>query len=430
MNFSTIFKKKSTTNTIPLTPSNDPSEENLKPVYPENKLIKIFIIEDDMMFGKAVKFSLEKNLNYDVTVFETGQAFLDNLHKNPDIVSIDYNLPDMKGIEILSQVQKYNKEVACIILSGQEEVEVVVQSYKAGAKDYIIKKDNCIVELTNSIQNLSSNVSLRKEVEELKSRIIDRTRYDQMIGESPAILNVIRMMQKVEKSNMLVMVTGESGSGKEMIGKLVHYNSPRAREPYIAVNMAAIADELIESELFGHEKGAFTGADNRRLGKFEEANRGTLFLDEIGEMDMTMQSKLLRVLQEGTITRVGGNKEIQLDVRIVAATNKNLPLMVKDGKFREDLYYRLSGFPVQLPALRERGNDVIILAKHFLKNFCENNKMDQKSFTREALEVFMKHDWPGNVRELKATVERAAIIADKNLILVDDLVFASAAQAA
>ena len=430
MNFSTLFKKEPS-KTIPLSSVDGVSESSFQnTAYPDNKLIKIFIIEDDMIFSKAVKFSLEKNLNYDVSVFATGKDFLDNLHKGPDIVSIDYNLPDMKGLELLEKINSYNQDVACIILSGQEEVEVVVQAYKAGAKDYIVKKDNCIVDLTNSIQNLSANVSLRKEVEELKNRIIDRTRYEQMIGESPAILNVIRMMQKVEKSNMMVMVTGENGTGKEMIGKLIHYNSPRMREPYVAVNMAAIAEDLIESELFGHEKGSFTGADNRRLGKFEEANRGTIFLDEIGEMDMSMQSKLLRVLQEGAITRVGGNKEIKLDVRVVAATNKNLPLMVKEGKFREDLYYRLSGFPVHLPPLRDRGNDVIILTKHFLKNFCESNKMPQKSFTREALEAFMKHDWPGNVRELKATVERAAIIADKNLILVDDLVFASSAVAA
>ncbi len=429
MNFSSIFKKE-TNNTIPLSSLNEPSEKSMSHSEQPNKLIKIFIVEDDALFGKAVKFSLEKNLNYDVTVFTTGKTFLESLHLNPDIVSIDHNLPDMKGLDLLEKIEAYNSEISCIFLSGQEEVEVVVQTYKAGAKDYIIKKDNCIVELTNSIQNLSANVSLRKEVEELKNRIIDRSRYEQMIGESPAILNVIRMMQKVERSNMMVMVTGENGTGKEMIGKLVHYNSPRMREPYVAVNMAAIAEDLIESELFGHEKGSFTGADNRRLGKFEEANRGTIFLDEIGEMDMSMQSKLLRVLQEGAITRVGGNKEIQLDVRVVAATNKNLPQMVKDGKFREDLYYRLSGFPVHLPPLRDRGNDVIILAKNFLKNFCESNKMQQKSFTREALEAFMKHNWPGNVRELKSTVERAAIIADKNLILMDDLVFASSAVAA
>jgi two-component system response regulator AtoC len=429
MNFSTLFKKEPP-KVLSLSPEEETSENEIVKNFPDNKLIRIFIIEDDMMFGKAVKFALGKKSNYDVTVFQTGQEFLDNLHKNPDIVTIDYNLPDMKGIEVLEKVRNYNRDILSIILSGQDQVEVVVQTYKAGAKDYIVKKENCIVDLTNSIYNLSSNVSLRKEVEELKSKIIDRVRYEQMIGESPAILNVIRMMQKVEKSNMMVMVTGESGTGKEMIGKLIHYNSPRGREPYIAVNMAAISDDLIESELFGHEKGAFTGADSRRLGKFEEANRGTIFLDEIGEMDLAMQSKLLRVLQENTITRVGGNKETKLDVRVVAATNKNLMQMVKDGKFREDLYYRLSGFPVQLPPLRDRGNDIIILAKYFLKNFCENNKMEQKGFTREAIEIFIKHNWPGNVRELKATVERAAIIADRNLILVDDLVFSSPAMAA
>lgn len=386
-------------------------------------LIKVFLVEDDLIIGKALQFALEKQHNYDVTLFTNGKNFLENLHLNPDIVAIDYNLPDTKGIELLNHINNYNKDISSIIVSGQEEVEVVVQAYKNGAKDYIIKGNNTIVELCNSIKNLSVNISLRKEVEDLKDKIINRELYNQIIGDSPAILSTIRLIQKVEKSNMMVLVTGESGSGKEMIGKVIHYNSPRKRAPYVAVNMAAIPEDLIESELFGHEKGAFTGADSRRIGKFEEANEGTIFLDEIGEMDLKLQCKMLRVLQESCITRVGSNKEIKLDVRVIAATNRNLMQMVKEGKFREDLYYRLNGFLLHLPPLRERGNDIILLAKHFLKEFCQNNNLENKNFSREALEALLNYHWPGNIRELKTTVQRAAIISDNQYIITDDLVF-------
>ena len=392
----------------------------------KNYLTKVFLIEDDLIFGKALQFALEKEKDYDVTLFQSGADFLRHLHMNPDIVSVDCNLPDMSGIEILKKINVYNKDIATVFLSGQEDVEIVVQAYKNGARDYIVKKENAIVELSNSIKNLSSNVNLRKEVEDLKSKIIDRERYSQLIGESQPVLNVLRLIQKVEKSNMMVMITGESGTGKEVVAKVVHYNSTRKREPYVPVNMAAIAEDLIESELFGHEKGSFTGADGKRIGKFEEANRGTIFLDEIGEMDIHLQSRLLRVLQEGTITRVGSNKEIKLDVRVVAATNRNLGQMVKDGKFREDLYYRLQGFLIHLPPLRERGNDIIILAKHFLKDFSAANNLGKKAFSREVLESLLEYSWPGNVRELKAVAERAAIISDFETITENDLVFSGA----
>jgi len=392
----------------------------------KNYLTKVFLVEDDLIFGKTLQFTLEKEKDYDVTLFQSGADFLRHLHMNPDIVSVDCNLPDMSGIEILKKINTYNKDIATLFLSGQDDVEVVVQAYKNGAKDYIVKKENAIVELTNSIKNLTSNVNLRKEVEDLKSRIIDRERYSQLIGESQPVLNVLRLIQKVEKSNMMVMITGESGTGKEVVAKVIHYNSTRKREPYIPVNMAAIAEDLIESELFGHEKGSFTGADGKRIGKFEEANRGTIFLDEIGEMDIHLQSRLLRVLQEGTITRVGGNKEIKLDVRVVAATNRNLGLMVKEGKFREDLYYRLQGFLIHLPPLRDRGNDIIILAKHFLKEFSASNNLGKKTFSKDVLENLLEYSWPGNVRELKAVAERAAIISDYEVINDNDLVFSGA----
>jgi DNA-binding NtrC family response regulator len=390
-------------------------------------ITRIFVVEDDPMFSKALKFKLEEEGNYEVTMFSTGNEFLRSLSLNPDIVTIDYNLPDMSGLDILKSIVSYSKDITPIILSGQEDVEVVVQVYKNGAKDYIVKNANAIIELQNSIRNFSTSVNLRKEVEDLRSMIVDRERYRSIIGESKAILSVLRLLQKVEKTNMMVMITGESGTGKEVIAKTIHYNSARRKEPFVAVNMGAIAEDLIESELFGHEKGAFTGADSKRLGKFEEANRGTIFLDEIGEMDINLQTKLLRVLQESTITRVGSNKEINLDVRVLAATNKNLGQMVKEGKFREDLFFRLQGFLIHLPPLRERENDIVILARHFLKEFIQQNRLEQKSFSKAVIESFLEYKWPGNVRELKSVVERAAIIADSEIITEDDVIFSNMA---
>ena len=388
-------------------------------------MVKIFIIEDDLVFGNIILKALNNESDYDVTLFSSGEDFLKSLHLNPDIVSIDYNLPQMNGLEILAKINNYNKSIYTIILSGQENVEIVVNAYKNGANHYIIKNENAIVELKNSIKNFSVNVNLQKEVESLKEQIINRHKYDSIIGESAAILKVLKLIQKVEDKNILTLITGESGTGKELVANALHYNSARKRKPFIAVNIGAIPPDLVESELFGHEKGAFTGATGKRKGKFEEAEGGTIFLDEIGEMDINLQTKLLRVLQESKISRLGSNKEIKLDVRVVAATNKNLSQRVKDGLFREDLYYRLQGFLIHLPPLNERGNDVILIAKQLLRETCEKNRMPIKTFTKEALEALLDHSWPGNIRELKSVVERAAIISEQDKVGLDDLVFSA-----
>ncbi len=389
-------------------------------------LTRVFIIEDDPIFARVISHSLSGHDNYEIQVFNSGAEFFKSLHLNPDIVSIDYSLPDMNGLEILKRIKTFNQDIATVILSGQEKVDVVVNAYKEGANHYLIKNTNAPIEFAQIVKNLSKSVGLRREVENLRDQIIDRNRYANVIGESNEILKVLKLIQKVEKSNIQVLITGESGTGKEVIANTIHYNSPRKRHPFVAVNVAAIPPDLIESELFGHEKGAFTGAIGRRIGKFEEANGGTIFLDEIGEMHMELQTKLLRVLQENNVTRLGSNKEIGLDVRVLAATNKNLSQRVKEGKFREDLYYRLQGFLIPLPPLCERGNDVLILAKHFLREFCKQNRMPETTFSANAAKTLLHHPWPGNVRELKATVERAALIADTNLIGEDDLVFSEA----
>jgi DNA-binding NtrC family response regulator len=384
---------------------------------------RIFVVEDNEFFSQLIKQKLELNDSNEVSLFSNGEDFKMALHQNPDMVVLDYNLPNTNGIDLLKEIKNFNDQIKTILLSGQEKIEVVIEAFENGAEEYIKKDDNALTMLDLKVQKHASSVNLAKEVDTLRDQIIDRHRYDRIIGESPAILKVLRLIQKVEKTNMLALITGESGTGKELVASAIHYNSARKNRPFVAVNVAAIPEDLMESELFGHERGAFTGADSKRIGKFEEANEGTIFLDEIGEMDVHMQTKLLRVLQESKITRLGSNKEIPLNVRVIAATNKNLAQRVKDGKMREDLYYRLQGFLIHLPPLRERGNDILLLAKSMLKSFCDANRMPEKSFSSDALKAMMKHPWSGNVRELKAFVERAVLISDENIIHEEDLIF-------
>jgi DNA-binding NtrC family response regulator len=298
-----------------------------------------------------------------------------------------------------------------------------VKAYKLGARDYIMKEENAVLLLQKSLENISEHIKLKQEVEELRNAAIDKGKYSSIVGESAPLQKVIRMVEKVADTNMTILITGESGTGKEVIANAIHYNSNRRRKPFVAVNMGAIPIDLVESELFGHERGSFTGASSKRIGRFEEAHKGTIFLDEIGEMDMSLQAKLLRVLQEKSIQRVGGSRTIELDLRIIAATNRNLAEYVKEGKFREDLYYRLQGFLLRMPPLRDRGNDIIILANYFKSEYAKNNRMQELSLTGEAARMLMEHNWPGNVRELKSVVERAIIMSDNDRIDPEDLIF-------
>lgn len=383
-------------------------------------MTKLFIIEDDPIVAGLMKRAAEQLPNIEVSHYSNAQHCIDALHLLPDIIAIDYHLPDINGLDLMRKVKNCNSETDVIVVSGQEQVDVVVQAYKSGADDYIIKKGNFVIDFVNTVKNLDKAVSLRKEVEKLRAQVIDRNRYSNIIGNSPATLQVLRMIQKVENNSITVLVTGESGTGKELVGRALHYNSHRKNKSYVTVNMGAIPADLIESELFGHEKGAFTDA-GKRIGRFEEADGGTIFLDEIGEMKLDLQTRLLRVLEEKEVTRVGSNKPIKLDVRVIAATNKDLSEEVKAGRFRQDLYYRLQGFLIQLPPLRKRGDDAILLAKHFLSSFCTNNRVPAKTFTKEALKMLVEHSWPGNIRELKAVVERAALLSDNDLIQAEDI---------
>lgn len=386
-------------------------------------MVKIFVVEDDQFLGNLIKTSLEKMDNVEVTHFLTPEECLNNISQRPDVVTIDYMLPGMNGEELLEKIKNFDDAIQCIMVSGQEKIDVVINTYKKGAVDYIIKNESAIINIENAVKNACKNVHLKKEVENLQDQIIDRNKYTKILGNSAAVLKTLKMIQKVEKSGIMVLVTGQSGTGKELVAKAIHYNSPRGRKPFVTVNMGAIPEDLIESELFGHEKGAFTDARERRIGKFEEANEGTIFLDEIGEMDLLMQTKLLRVLQEKEVTRIGSNKSIKLDVRVIAATNRNLAKEVKEGRFREDLFYRLQGFLIHLPPLFERGDDVILLSKSFLSEFCKENRIPQIVLSKECQKFLMDYKWPGNIRELKAVIERAAVMCENNEIKPEDIVF-------
>ena len=389
-------------------------------------MAKIFIVEDDVMVAALMKQALSKNDKYEIHSFTSAEECISNLHLRPDIITVDYNLPGMDGLNLMEKIKGFDQNILVVICSGQESVEVVINCYRNGAQDYILKSENMIAYIETAINKLAMNVTLRKEVELLKDQIIDRNKYSNIIGNSNAILRTLKLIQKVEKNNMMVLVTGQSGTGKELVAKALHYNSERARKPFVIVNMGAIPSELVESELFGHEKGAFTDAREKRIGKFEEANEGTIFLDEIGEMEMGLQSKLLRVLQEKEVSRIGSNKIMKLNFRLVAATNKNLHLEVKEGRFREDLFYRLQGFLIHLPPLQERGDDILLLARHFLHEFAAANRLPEHTISKEASKYMLQYDWPGNVRELKAIVERAVLMAENHIISLDDLTFVTA----
>ncbi|MBT8195368.1 MAG: sigma-54-dependent Fis family transcriptional regulator [Bacteroidia bacterium] len=382
---------------------------------------KIFIVDDDVMVASLIKKSAEDLPDVDCYVFGSAEECLSQLHLRPDVITIDYYLPDSDGLELLKKVKAFDESINTIIISGQQNIDVVVESYRNGAQDYIVKDENMVANLHSSFKNLLLNVNLRKEVEILQEQIIDRHKYNHIIGNSPQILNVLKLIQKVERSNISVLVTGESGTGKELVSRAIHYNSKRKKKPFVAVNLSAIPNDLLESELFGHEKGAFTDARSRRIGKFEQADSGSIFLDEICEMETGLQSKLLRVLQEKELSRIGSNKLLKLDFRMISATNQNIKQHIKEGKFREDLFYRIQGFQIELPPLRERGDDIILLSNHFLDLFTKQNNLDNLSLSKKAKEYLMQYSWPGNVRELKSVIERAALLCENEIIDVSDI---------
>lgn len=388
--------------------------------------LKIFVVDDDPLFAKTMKFHLSLNPDFDVDIYPDGKKCLENLYKNPALICLDYNLPLMSGLQIMKRIKEASRDIPIIIISSQHDVKIAVELLKEGAYDYIVKDEDLFQRLWKALADIKEKLTLKMKIEELESEIGRKYRYENLIkGQSDVIRKIFELIDKAVRTNITVSISGETGTGKELVAKAIHYNSIRKKKPFVAVNVSAIPKDLVESELFGHEKGAFTDAQSRRIGKFEEANGGTLFLDEIGDMDINMQTKLLRVLQEEEVTRLGGSNTIKLDVRLIVATHRNLADEVRKGNFREDLYFRILGLPIWVPPLRERDNDMIVLARHFVEEFCAKNKLPKLKITPAAQEKLRKYHYPGNVRELKAIIELGAIMTNGDTIDKDHIIFNS-----
>lgn len=382
---------------------------------------KILIIDDEKAIRSSIREILEYE-NYQVDEASNGEEGLQKiLDEEYAAVLCDVKMPKMDGVTVLTKAKEIDEDLPFIMISALNSIETAVEATKKGAYDYISKPadlNRLLVALRNAIEKKSLSIETK-----VLRRKVTRTR--EMIGESPAIQNIMETINKVASTDARVMITGDNGTGKELVARWVHEKSNRAKNILVEVNCAAIPTDLIESELFGHEKGAFTSAIKQRIGKFEQANGGTIFLDEVGDMSLAAQAKVLRALQENKITRVGGEKDIDVDVRVIAATNKNLLQEIEKGSFRMDLYHRLSVILIHVPALNERKEDIPILAEKFIKEACEDNGLPKKTFTPQALEELKKLDYFGNIRELRNVVERLVILGQARITIEDVQKFAS-----
>ncbi len=376
-------------------------------------MAKILIIDDEKSIRRALREILEFE-NFEVDEAEDG---LDGLQKAKaqayDIIFCDIKMPKMDGMEVLTELQKDKVESPIIMISGHGNIETAVEAIKKGAFDFI-EKPLDLNRILVTIRNAKDKQTLVEETKILK-KTVQRFKGSSIIGETPEIVKIKEMIAKVAPSDARVLITGENGTGKELVARSLHDNSGRKDEPFIEVNCAAIPSELIESELFGHEKGAFTSAVKQKKGKFELASGGTLFLDEIGDMSASAQAKVLRALQENTIQRVGGEKNISVSPRVIAATNKNLRKEIEEGNFREDLFHRLSVILIHVPSLNDRKSDIPLLADHFLTMVCAEHGIPRKKFTDDALEALKNTNWTGNIRELRNIIERMVILCDKEI---------------
>lgn len=389
-----------------------------------SKHTKIFVVEDNEWYNRLLKHNLEMNEDHEVQCFSDGASMLKALDQSPDIITLDYRLPDKTGKELLSDIRKRGSKAAVIIISEQEDIGTAVELLKAGATDYIEKREQIRDRLLHTVESIKKHQQLSERVEILEEEVAKKYDFSEiMAGESEPLLQVFKLITKAAKTDINVIVNGETGTGKELVSRAIHFNSNRAKGPFVPINVAAIPSELIESELFGHEKGAFTGAHQQRKGKLEQARGGTLLLDEIGEMDLNMQAKLLRVLQEREFTRVGGEKSLKLDTRVIVATHKNLVEEVKAGRFREDLYYRLYGVTITLPPLRDRGQDILLLSNKFIESFCKEQSIAVKQLNKSAKKKLMNYGFPGNIRELKSVIELAITLCDEAEIDESDIQF-------
>lgn len=386
--------------------------------------MKIFIVEDDPWYSEMVAYHLSLNPDYEVSCFRTARECIEALYMRPDVVSLDYDLSGENGGRLLKRIKQQYADIAVVMLSGQEDVQTAVELLHGGADDYIVKNEQAIPRLRHALQKIERQRQLQQEVETLREQVSARYDFSRIVkGTSSAMQDLFRLLSKAAGSSITVSITGETGTGKELVARAVHYNSERHKEAFVAVNVAAIPSELIESELFGYEKGAFTGAAERRIGKIEQAHKGTLFLDEVAEMPLEMQSKLLRVLQERELVRLGGSQLVRVDFRLIIATHRQLIEEVRNKRFREDLYYRLLGLSVTLPALRDRKEDIPLLAEHFLQEYALANNRPMCYLSVEAQKRLLSYAFPGNIRELRALIELAVVMAEGEEIVPEHLLF-------
>lgn len=381
-------------------------------------LKKILVIDDEPSIVKWIKYHLEKE-GYNIISAENGEKGIRLLNESlPHLVLLDVRLPGIGGIEILQKIKESHPKLPVIMMTAYGTIKMAVETMKKGAYDFLIKPINPD-ELKITARNAITTRTLQEEIDLLKAQLTERYEYSNIIGKSPAIQQVFTLIEKIADKDIPVLIQGESGIGKELVAKAIHFNGRYKDTPFVDVNCAAIPETLLESELFGHEKGAFTDASKRKEGKFELAQGGTLFLDEIGDMTPSTQAKILRTLQERTIERIGGKEKIKVNCRIITATNKNLKDEVENKIFREDLYYRIAVFPINIPPLRERREDIMLLVPHFLKKYAEKGK--QKKISSEAMKVLVSYDWPGNVRELENVVHRTIVLTEGDTIDTHDL---------
>jgi two-component system NtrC family response regulator len=373
--------------------------------------MNIVIVEDDINMRKSLEFALAEYKEFTVKTYKSAIDALKKIDSSTDLIVTDINMPQMDGIEFIKELDgRYD----IIVITGNATLNRAIESVRLGVKDFLTKP----FEIDTLVDAIKRQVKISKKIKTIKNT--DKSS-GAFIATSPALEKVLKLSKKAARTDASVLLMGESGVGKELFANYVHKNSPREKGKFIAINMAAIPENLLESELFGYEKGAFTDATTSKKGHFEIAHGGTLFLDEIAEMPISLQAKLLRVIQERVITRVGGTKEIEIDVRIVSATNADIHETIEKGEFREDLYYRLNTIPVYIPPLRERKEEIEPIANHILKDVCKKYELEVLEFSAESLEALNSYKWPGNIRELISVVERAAILSDNNVISLDDL---------
>lgn len=382
-------------------------------MYNNERDLRFFIVEDDPWYAEILNDWLRRKPGCRVIRFTSAAACLKQLHKQPDLIILDISLPDMNGDRLYEKIRLVNNRVPVIVISGQLKVRVAIDLVKKGVKEYLTKNEKTGDLLWAAINKLQASGAFNKKTKRQTGNY--NTFYsfgNTLLGNSMPLKSVFGLMGKAAGTTINVSLTGETGTGRELAARAIHENSSRKDQPFVAVNMAAIPEALIESELFGHEQGAFTGADRRKVGKFEQANGGTLFLDEIAELSISLQRKLLRVLQEKEFSRVGGNEVIATDWRLIISTHKNLSREVRNGQFREDLFYRILGLTIEMPALRERGKDRLLLADFFIRNYARINQVEAPVLNEEARTWLMHYQFPGNIRELKILTERAVVLSN------------------